>query len=82
MAVADADYYFISVEDGAYGSSSDSDVFKNSTFGKLLESNELNISDPRVLSSDSEGLSMPLVLVGDEAFALSERVLWPNPKKC
>jgi hypothetical protein len=33
--VADADYCFISVEVGAYGSSSDSNVFKNSTFGKL-----------------------------------------------
>jgi len=35
MAVADADYCFLSVEFGAYGLSSDS-VFKNSTFGKLL----------------------------------------------
>jgi hypothetical protein len=82
MAVADADYCFISVEVGAYGSSSDSVVFKNSTFGKLLESNKLNIPDPRVLPSDAEGLSMPFVLVGDEAFALSEHVLqlYPNKK--
>jgi len=56
MAVADADYCFISVEVGAYGSSSVSNVFKNSTFGKLLESNKLNIPDPRVLPSDAEGL--------------------------
>jgi hypothetical protein len=34
MAVAGADYCFISVEFGAYGSSSDSNVFKNSKFGK------------------------------------------------
>jgi len=47
MAMADADYCFISVEAGAQGSSSDSNVFKNSTFGKLLESNKLNIPDPR-----------------------------------
>jgi len=80
LAVADADYCFISVEVGAYGSLSDS-VFKNSTFGKLLESNKLNIPDPRVLPSDAEGLSMPFVLVGDEAFALSEHVLRPYPNK-
>ena len=55
--MADADCCFISVEIGAYGSSSDSNVFKNSTFGKLLESNKLNIPDPRVLPSDAEGLS-------------------------
>jgi hypothetical protein len=81
MAVADADYCFISEEIGAYGSSSDSNVFKNSTFEKLLESNKLNIPDPRVLSSDVEGLSMSFVLVGDEVFTLSEHVLWPYPNK-
>ena len=37
MAVADADCCFISVEFGDYGSSTDSDGFKKSTFGKLLE---------------------------------------------
>jgi len=47
VAVADADCCFRSVEVGAYGSSSDSNVFKNSIFGKLLESNNLNIPDPR-----------------------------------
>jgi len=31
MAVADTDDCFVSVEFGAYGSSSDSNVFKNST---------------------------------------------------
>jgi len=67
MSVADADYCFISVEVGAYGSSSDSNVFKKLTFGKLLESNKLDIPDPRVLPSDAEGLSMPFVFVGDEA---------------
>jgi len=81
MAVADADYCFISAEVGAHVLSSDSSVFKNSTFGKLLESNKLNIPDTRVLPSDAEGLSMPFVLVGDEAFALSEHVLWPYPNK-
>jgi len=81
VAVADANYCFISLEVGAYASSSDSNVFKNSTFGKLLESNKLNIVDPRVLPSDAEGLSMPFVLVCDEAFALSEHVLRPYRNK-
>jgi len=81
MAVADAGYCFISVEVGAYSSSRDSNVFKNSTFGKLLESNKLNIPDPRVLPSDAEGLSMSFVLVGDKAFTLSQHVLWPYPNK-
>ena len=49
--------------------------------GKLLESNKLNIPDPRVLPSDAEGLSIPFVLVGDEAFASSEHVLRPYRNK-
>ena len=81
MTVADADSCFISVEVIACGSSSDSSVFKTSTFGKLLESNKLNIPDPRVLSSDAEVLSTPFVLVGDDAVALSEHVLRPYPSK-
>jgi len=81
VAVADADCCFISVEVGACRSSIDSNVFKNSTFGKLLDSNKLNIPGPRVLPSDAEGLSMPFVLVGDEAFALSEHVYGHIPTK-
>ena len=81
MAVADADCCFISVEVGAYGSSSDSNLFKNPIFGKLLESNKLNIPDPMVLPSDAEGLSMPFGLVRDEAFASSEHVLRPYRNK-
>jgi hypothetical protein len=79
MAVADADYCFISVEFGPCCSSSNSNVFKNSKFGEILESNELNIQDPKVLTSDAEGLAMPFMLVGDEAFTLSDHVLRPYP---
>jgi len=58
MAVADAGYCFISVDVGAYGLSSDSNVFKNWTFGKLLESRKLNIPDPRFLPIDAEEFSI------------------------
>jgi hypothetical protein len=81
MAVVDAYYCFISVEGGTYGSSSNSNLFKNSTFGKLLESNKLNIRDPEVLPMDAEGLSMPLVLVGDEAFAYQSMCYGHTPTK-
>jgi hypothetical protein len=72
--------FTLSVEVEAYGSSSDSDAFKNEKFGKLLQSNKLIIPDPIVLSSDA-GLSVPIALVGDEAFALSEHVLRPYLNK-
>jgi hypothetical protein len=56
-------------------------VLKNWKFGKLLESNKLNIPDTGVVPSDAEGLSMPFVFVGEEAFALSEHALRPYPNK-
>ena len=54
MAMPDAHCCFISVQVGACGSSSDSDLFKTWKFGKLLESNKLNTLDPRVLPSNEE----------------------------
>ena len=51
------------------------------TFGKLLENSKLNIPDPWVLPTDAEGLSVQFVLVGEEASALSKRVLRPYPNK-
>ena len=53
-------------------------MFKNSTFGELLESNKLNIP---VLPNDAEGLSMPFVIVDKESFALSKHVLRPYANK-
>ena len=73
--------FILSVEVEANGSSSDSNVFKNSKFGKLLQSDSLIIPDPIVVPSDAERLSMPIVLLGDEAFALSEYVLRPYLNK-
>jgi hypothetical protein len=79
--VADVDYGFLSVKLGDYGSSSDSDVFKNTAFGTLLESNKLNMPVLRFLPSDSEELYMSFVLVGVEASALAEYVIRPYSNK-
>jgi len=46
------------------------------TFVKKLEGNHLNIPGSRPLPNDN-GTSMPFVIVGDEAFALSQHVLRP-----
>ncbi|CAK1580953.1 unnamed protein product [Parnassius mnemosyne] len=81
MAVADANYYFISVDIGAYGSSSDSTVFKNSAFGKKLEGSQLILPSPTYLPKDENGENMPYVFVGDEAFALSEHIMRPYPRR-
>jgi len=36
MALVDADYCFISIDVGAYGASSDCNIFKNSNFCKKI----------------------------------------------
>lgn len=36
LAVADANYSFVAIDVGAYGSNSDASVFRNSNFGKRL----------------------------------------------
>lgn len=81
MAWVDADYKFIFVDIGSYGSASDSNVFRHSTLGRKLENDELNIPDPRPLPNDENGQPMPFVVVGDEAFGLSRHILRPFPRK-
>ncbi|CAK1598457.1 unnamed protein product [Parnassius mnemosyne] len=81
MAVANADYSFVSVDVGAYGGNSDSKIFKNCNFGKNLERTQLNLPESKTLPNDEDGKVMPLVFVGDEAFAQSEHVMRPYPRR-
>jgi hypothetical protein len=81
LALVDAIYSFIAVDVGAFGKSSDSNVFKKSNIGRKLESNQLGIPESRPLSNDENGKCMPFAVVGDEAFALSEQVLRPYPNR-
>ena len=46
-----------------------------------MESNQLGIPGSTPLPNDENGKCMTFVIVGDEAFALSEHVLWPYPNR-
>ncbi|XP_071051076.1 uncharacterized protein [Onthophagus taurus] len=81
LGVADSDYCFTSIEVGAYGSASDSNIFKKSKFGSLLEKGQLNIPGPTLLPNEETGTVMPFIILGDEAFATSEHILRPYPSK-
>jgi hypothetical protein len=81
MALVNADYCFISIDIGAYGASSDCNSFKNSNFCKILEGNNLYILGPRPLPNEDNSTAIPFVIVGDEAFALSQHVLRPYPSR-
>ncbi|GFG34283.1 hypothetical protein Cfor_00525 [Coptotermes formosanus] len=67
MALVDADYKFIAIE--------------QSHLYKRLERNELTIPKGGPLRLDENGEHVPLVTVGDEGFALSQHVLGPHPHR-
>ncbi|KAM5191522.1 uncharacterized protein ACMZJ9_022968, partial [Mantella aurantiaca] len=76
MAVADANYHFISIYVGSFGSAADSTVFQHSVFHQRLTQGQLDIPEPRPLPGTTEPL-MPMVFVADEAFGISNNLMRP-----
>lgn len=76
MAVVDSNYRFVYVDIGAYGKDCDSSVFQSTVFYELLVTGRLNLPPPCPLTENSHD-DMPFVLVGDEAFSLSENMMRP-----
>ncbi|OXU21361.1 hypothetical protein TSAR_000862 [Trichomalopsis sarcophagae] len=78
QAYADAYHKFIMVEIGSAGRQSDGGVFNHSESGQRLKNSELRIpqADPLI----PEGKKFPYVVLGDEAFALSDFLLRPYPR--
>lgn len=76
LAVCDASYCFIAVDIGDYGKNSYSSILKNSIFYQKLIGKELNIPENSSFSEGEESI-LPFVIVGDEAFGLSQNVIRP-----
>lgn len=76
MALVDADYKFIYVDIGSFGSSADSTVFQKSKFGKRLASNQLDLPENRPLPG-TEGLDILFVFEADDMFAIHEHLMKP-----
>jgi hypothetical protein len=77
--LCDANYQFTFGNIGAYGKCSDSGIFKNSSLYEKLQNGSLNIPQSSAIINSS--VTYPYVIVGDEAFALSENVLRPYGSK-
>ena len=75
LAVCDANYSFIYVYIGAYGKSSDSTVFHNSSLYRKLVENTLDIPEAKPISGIDTCL--PHVIVGDEAFGIMDHIMRP-----
>ena len=80
MALVDADYQFIFVDMGDYGSQSDGAVFKNLNLGQAFVNGELDILEPKELPNYPEGGILPYCWVGDEAFPCRMDFMWPYPR--
>jgi hypothetical protein len=77
LACADANYKFIFVDIGAYGSNSDGGIFRYSVFGEAFENNDLSVPPPSELPGTN--ITVPYVLVADEAFLLRNYIMRPYP---
>jgi DDE superfamily endonuclease len=73
MAVVDAEYRFMFVDIGGYGSEGDSAIFRDCDFGKALLKKQLNLPEDRVVY----GKSTPHVFLGDDAFPLHRNIMKP-----
>ena len=80
MALVDADYRFIYVDVGNYGSNGDSGVFKASAFGQAFMEGNLHIPAPKALPGYPQGGALPHCIVADEAFPLRMDLLRPFPR--
>lgn len=76
MAIADANYCFTVIDVGSYGREGDTNIFRQSAFGKKLYDNSLALPDFTCLPN-TDGPKLPYVLIGDEAFGIHRNLLRP-----
>ena len=68
LALVDANYQFIYVDIGEYGSNVDGSVFKASMFGRKYLSHEMGVPGDKFLPNFHTNHPIPNVFVADEAF--------------
>lgn len=77
FAIVDANYNIIYANVGSQGRISDGGVFNSCGFKQKLESNELNLPDPRALPGRVQ--PVPYVILADDAFPLTQNIIKPYP---
>lgn len=77
LGISDAQYRFLYVNIGAYGSSSDAGVLAYSELGNRLASEEMNFPEPSPILEGHRNI--PYFLIGDEAFGLKNYSMIPYP---
>ncbi|XP_055308267.1 putative nuclease HARBI1 [Sitodiplosis mosellana] len=78
LAIVDAHYKFIALDVGSYGREGEAGIFLKSEMGKLINSGNFNIPPSAALPSTN--IVLPNVILGDEAFALTDSMMKPYPR--
>ncbi|KAK0420204.1 hypothetical protein QR680_014564 [Steinernema hermaphroditum] len=77
LAISDARYKFLYYSIGSYGHHNDSQVFRDSTFGRQLEQETLRFPPNRNLPMTD--CCLPYYFLADGGFALKDRIMKPYP---
>lgn len=79
MALVDAHNRFVVIDVGAYGSSSDGGIFKQTALSKHMSEGTLGI--PNDSKIEGTNTVVPFVFVADEAFPLETHLMRPFPRR-
>uniref|UniRef100_A0A8C5MR24 DDE Tnp4 domain-containing protein n=1 Tax=Leptobrachium leishanense TaxID=445787 RepID=A0A8C5MR24_9ANUR len=77
QAVAGPDYKFLALDVGAYGKESDGGIFSHSNLSKKLDQGALGVR--RHTDLPGTNITVPHVLLGDEAYPLKPYLMRPYP---
>ena len=77
QALVGADYKYIIIDVGGYGSQSDGGTYQFSLLKRALDSNKLKLPKPKNLTNSK--IEAPYFLIGDGAYPLSGTLMKPFP---
>ena len=78
MAVCNANYCFMIIDLGQYGSNNDSGVLASSVMGVMFDNGEMNLPAPSKIYQLPDQ-DLPYFLLGDEIFPLKNWLMQPFP---
>lgn len=78
FALVDDKYRFLAIDVGSYGREGDASIFPKSNFGKSIANGTFPFPDPAPFPGTVT--EMPHVIIGDDAFKLTETFMRPYPK--
>lgn len=75
LALVDADYSVLYVDVGAEGRQADGRIWRDSSLRQSIDSNSINIPEPACWEGAEHYGPQPFVIVGDDAFSMSQHLM-------